>query len=274
VGAHLRVLRERRGITRGQAAGLIRASESKISRMELGRVGFKERDLLDLLSLYGVHDGSERSLLVDRVRESNAPAWWQAYADAAPVWFHRYLGLEPTAALIRTFEVQFVPGLLQTEDYARAVVRLGHPSAGADAVERRVRLRRERQQVLNRPDAPRLWAVVDEAALRRAVGGPAVMRDQLEALIATVTKMRNVRLQVLPLATGGHAAAGGSFTILRFPHHAMPDVVYIEQLTGALYLERPDDVDSYFDAVTQLFLDAAPLTETVAILDRVIGDLR
>ncbi len=274
MGAYLRELREHRGITRGRAADLIRASESKISRMELGRVGFKERDLLDLLTLYGVHDAAERALLADRVRESNAPAWWQAYGDVAPVWFHRYLGLEPTAALIRTYEVQFVPGLLQTEDYARAVVRLGHPSAGPADVERRVRLRLERQQLLNRPDPPRLWAVVDEAALRRAVGGRAVMRDQLEALIATVTKSRTVRLQVLPLASGGHAAAGGSFTILRFPHPAMPDVVYIEQLTSALYLERPDDVDSYFDAVTQLFLDAAPLTGTIEILDRIIQELR
>jgi transcriptional regulator with XRE-family HTH domain len=274
VGAHLRTLREKCGVTRAQAADLIRASESKISRMELGRVGFKERDLADLLILYGVHDRAERDLLVERVREANAPAWWQAYADVAPSWFHRYLGLEPTAALIRTFELQFVPGLLQTEAYARAVVRLGHPGARADDVERRVRLRRERQQVLNRPDPPRLWAVVDEAALRRAVGGPEVMRDQLEALIATITKGSHVRLQVLPLSRGGHAAAGGSFTILRFPHDAMPDVVYIEQLTSALYLERPDDVDSYFDAVSQLFMDAAPLTETVEILDRLIGELK
>jgi hypothetical protein len=274
VGAHLRRLREERGISRAEAAAPIRASESKISRMELGRVGFKERDLLDLLTLYGVHDESERENLVARVREANSPSWWSSYADVAPPWFHRYLGLEPTAALIRTFEVQFVPGLLQTEDYARAVVRLGHPGAGPAEVERRVRLRLERQQVLHRPDPPRLWAVVDEAALRRAVGGYAVMRDQLESLIATVTKLRTVRLQVLPLATGGHAAAGGSFTILRFPHHTMPDVVYIEQLTSALYLERPDDVDSYFDAVSQLFMDAAPLTETIGILDGLIDGLR
>lgn len=273
VGAHLRKLREERGLTRAQAAAPIRASESKISRIELGRVGFKERDLLDLLTLYGVTDEAERAALVGRVRESNAPAWWFPYADVAPPWFHRYLGLEPTAALIRTFELQFVPGLLQTEDYARAVVRLGHPDAKPAEVEKRVRLRLERQQVLNRPEPPRLWAVVDEAALRRAVGGPAVMRDQLEALIAAVTKMRNVRLQVLPLASGGHAANGGSFTILRFPHHDMPDVVYSEQLTSALYLERPDDVDSYFDAVSQLFMDAAPLTETVPILDRLIEEL-
>jgi transcriptional regulator with XRE-family HTH domain len=269
VGAYLRQLREERGITRARAAELIRASESKISRMELGRVGFKERDLRDLLALYGVQDEN----LVDRVREANATAWWYPYAAVAPAWFHRYLGLEPTAALIRTYEVQFVPGLLQTESYARAVVRLGHPHATVEEVEKRVRLRLERQQILNRPDPPRLWAVVDEAALRRAVGGFTVMRDQLEALIGVVTKLRHVRLQVLPLEKGGHAAMGGSFTILRFAHHAMPDVVYLEQLTSALYLERPDDVDSYFDAVTQLFLDAAPLTQTVGILDRLIEDL-
>lgn len=269
IGAYLRKLREEQGITRGQAADLIRASESKISRMELGRVGFKERDLRDLLALYGVEDEN----LVARVREANAINWWYPYADVAPPWFHRYLGLEPTAALIRTYEVQFVPGLLQTESYARAVVKLGHPNASAEEIKKRVALRRERQQILNRPEPPRLWAVVDEAALRRAVGGYSVMRDQLESLIATVTKMRNVRLQVLPLARGGHGAMGGSFTILRFPHHSMPDVVYLEQLTSALYLERADDVDSYFDAISQLFVEAAPLTDTVAILDKIIEDL-
>ncbi|GAA1032228.1 helix-turn-helix transcriptional regulator [Virgisporangium ochraceum] len=268
------MLREQRGVTRARAADLIRASESKISRMELGRVGFKERDLLDLLTLYGVHDEVERAVLVDRLREANSPVWWQAHADVVPGWFQRYLNLEPTAALIRAFEVQFVPGLLQTEDYARAVVRLGHPFASAEEVEKRVRLRLDRQQILHRPDAPRLWAVIDEAVLRRALDGGAVMRDQVAALIVAVPKLRHVRLQVLPLASGGHAAAGGSFTILRFPHHSMPDVVYIEQLTSSIYLERPDDVDRYFDAVSQLFMEAAPITGTLAILERIIDELR
>jgi hypothetical protein len=271
VGAQLRRLREERGLTRGEAGEPIRASESKISRMELGRVGFKERDVADLLSLYGVHDEAERAALLDRVREANESGWWRSYSDVTPNWFHRYLGLEATATLIRTYEVQFVPGLLQTEEYAQGVVRLGYGSG--DEVARRVRLRLERQQLLSRPDPPKLWAVVDEAALRRPVGGPRVMRDQLEALIGIVTKMPNVQLQVVPLSAGGHAAAGGSFTILRFPHLDLPDLVYVEQLTSALYMDKREDVDAYFDAVNRLFVDAAPPKETVHILDRIIGDL-
>jgi hypothetical protein len=273
VGAQLRRLREERGLTRAEAGEPIRASESKISRMELGRVSFKERDVSDLLSLYGVHDEQERTALLARVREANASGWWHSYSDVTPNWFQRYLGLEATASLIRTYEVQFVPGLLQTEEYARAVVRLDYGTAQEDEVARRVRLRLERQQLLTRPDSPKLWAVVDEAALRRPVGGLRVMRDQIEALIGIVTKVPNVRLQVVPLAAGGHAAAGGSFTILRFPQEDLPDLVYVEQLTSALYLDKREDVDCYFDAVNRLFVEAAPLTDTVQILDRIIRDL-
>ena len=273
VGAHLRRLRELRGLTRAEAGEPIRCSESKISRMELGRVGFKERDVLDLLSLYGVHDDEERAALLERVREANAPNWWSAYSDVTPNWFQRYLGLEATASLIRTYDVQLVPALLQTEDYARAVVPLRLGRTRADEIARRVQLRLERQQVLSRPDPPKLWAVVDEAALRRTVGGPRVMRDQLEALVGIVTKVPNVRLQVLPLAAGGHAAAGGSFTILRFPQQDLPDVVYLEQLTSALYLDGRQDVDCYFDAVNRLFMEAAPLKDTAGILEQIIDDL-
>jgi hypothetical protein len=272
LGAHLRKLREERDLTREEAGWEIRASESKISRMELGRVSFKERDVEDLLRLYGV-GGEERETLLARVRDANSLPWWHPYSDVTPNWFHRYLGLEATANLIRTYEVQFVPGLLQTEDYARAVVRLGHGSAPEDEIERRVRLRLERQQVLSRPDPPRLWAVVDEAALRRPVGGPRVMRDQLEALIGLVTKASNIRLQVVPLAAGGHAAAGGSFTLLRFPHADIPDVVYVEQLTSALYLDKREDVEQYFDALNRLYVKATTPEQTVDVLSEIISDL-
>jgi hypothetical protein len=196
LGAHLRRLREAQGVSREDAGWEIRSSESKISRMELGRVGFKERDVLDLLALYRIDDAEERATLLARVREANAPGWWHSYSDVTPNWFQRYLGLEATAALIRTYEDQFVPGLLQTEDYARAVIPLGPGAAWQEEIARRVRLRLERQQVLTRPNPPKLWAVVDEAALRRPVGGARVMRDQLEALIGIVMKMPHVRLQV------------------------------------------------------------------------------
>jgi transcriptional regulator with XRE-family HTH domain len=273
LGAHLRQLREERGLTRAEAGETIRASESKLSRMELGRVGFKMRDVKDLLTLYGVHDEAEREAVLARVRQANEPSWWQPYSDVTPDWFQRYLGLEAAASLIRTYEVAFVPGLLQTEEYARAVMRLSHGTRPPEQVERRVELRLQRQQALTRPDPPQLWAVVDEAALRRPVGGRRVMRDQLESLVAMLVKAPNVSLQVVPLAAGGYAAAGSPFTILRFPQASLPDLVYIEQLAGALYLDKREDVDKYFDAVTRLVVAAAPVRDTVRILDRIIHDL-
>ncbi|GIF05704.1 helix-turn-helix domain-containing protein [Actinoplanes siamensis] len=272
VGAHLRALRRASGLTREQAGYVIRASESKISRMELGRVGFKERDVVDLLKLYGVEDRAELDRMLALTREANAPSWWQAYGDVLNTWFQNYLDLEQAASLIRTYEVQFVPGLLQTDAYARAVIRLGHGNATTDEIERRARLRMERQKVLQRPDAPRLWAVLDEAALRRPIGGRPVLREQILALIETC-ESPNVRLQVVPFNSGGHAAAGGAFSILRFPHEELPDVVYIEHLTSALYLDKREEVDHYAAAIGRLFIEAEPPAGTRKFLERVLDDL-
>ncbi len=269
LGAHLRRLREAQGVTREDAGWEIRSSESKISRMELGRVGFKERDVADLLSLYGLDDQEERNRLLALARDANTPGWWHRFGDVLPNWFQSYLGLEAAAAIIRTYEVQFVPGLLQTRDYARAVVQLGHGRSRAEEVERRVNLRMRRQDLLTRHDAPQLWVVVDEAALRRPIGGPAVMRGQIEALI-DATKVSNVRLQVIPFDAGGHAAAGGSFTILRFPDDDLPDVVYIEQLTSALYLDKRDDVDHYAVAMERLCVEATPPGGTAELLTNLL----
>ncbi|GAA3278846.1 MULTISPECIES: helix-turn-helix domain-containing protein [Dactylosporangium] len=269
LGAHLRRLREAQGVTREDAGWEIRSSESKISRMELGRVGFKERDVADLLTLYGVDDGEERSRLLALARDANNPGWWHRFGDVLPSWFHSYLGLEAAAALIRTYEVQFVPGLLQTQEYARSVVLLGHGRAKEDEIERRVELRMQRQQILTRKDAPKLWMVVDEAALRRPIGGPDVMRAQLDALLEINSTLPNVRLQVIPFNAGGHAAAGGAFTILRFPDDDLPDVVYIEQLTSALYLDKRDDVDLYAEAMERLCVEARPPTDTAKILEEI-----
>jgi len=274
VGAQLRRLREDRGISRAEAGEHIRGSEWKISRMELGRVSFKLRDVADLLTYYGVTDEAERAAVLRRAKQANAKSWWHGYRDVTPDWFQRYLGLEATASVIRTYEVQFVPGLLQTEDYARAVVSIGHGTAAPAEIERRVQLRMDRQALLERPDPPRLWAVIDEAALRRPVGGPGVMRDQLEALINVVMKLPKVQVQVIPLATGGHAAAGGSFSILRFPHPDVPDIVYIEQLTGALYLDKQEDLDQYAEVVNRLAVEAEPPDRTPDILAGIIRDLR
>jgi hypothetical protein len=272
LGAHLRRLREAQGVTREDAGWEIRSSESKISRMELGRVGFKERDVADLLTLYGLDDDEERTRLLALARDANNPGWWHRFGDVLPNWFQSYLGLEAAAALIRTYEVQFVPGLLQTKEYARAVVLLGHGRAKADEVDRRVELRMARQQVLTRADAPKLWVVVDEAALRRPIGGIDIMRGQVDALLEANT-LPNVRLQVIPFNAGGHAAAGGAFTILRFPDQDLPDVVYIEQLTSALYLDKRDDVDLYAEAMERLCVEARPPTDTQKVLEEIRRDL-
>ncbi|MFI7575805.1 helix-turn-helix domain-containing protein [Micromonospora sp. NPDC049497] len=272
LGAQLRRLRESSGVTREGAGWEIRASESKISRMELGRVGFKERDVADLLTLYGVTVPEERDALLKLARDANSPGWWHRYTDVLPTWFQAYLGLEAAASLIRTYEVQFVPGLLQTRDYARAVVLLGHGRAAPGEIERRVELRMQRQHLLRRESPPQLWVVLDEAALRRPIGGPEVMRGQVEALIEA-TKSSHIRLQVIPFAAGGHAAAGGAFTILRFGDAELPDIVYIEQLTSALYLDKRDDLDYYAVAMERLCVEAEPPERTPEILHRILDDL-
>jgi hypothetical protein len=271
LGAELRRLREARGISRAKAGWEIRSSESKISRMELGRVGFKERDVDDLLTLYGVADAAERGALLTLARQANAPGWWQRFGDVLPAWFQDYVGLEASAALIRAYEVQFVPGLLQTPEYARAVIRLGYLDSTEEEIERRVSLRMRRQQALARPNGPRLWAVVDEAALRRPIGGPAVMRAQLESLIEA-TRRGTVRLQVVPFGVGGHSAAGGSYTILRFSDGDLPDIVYVEQLTGALYLDKREDVEHYTAAMERLVIEAEPPGRTGQLLRRILAE--
>lgn len=272
LGAQLRRLRESNGVTRETAGWEIRASESKISRMELGRVGFKERDVSDLLTLYGVTDTEDREALLALAREANTPGWWHRYGDVLPHWFQSYLDLEAAATMIRAYEVQFVPGLLQTADYARAVIMIDHSGSGAEEIERRVTLRMSRQRLLHRPNPPQLWAVVDEAVLRRPMGGREVMRGQIARLLEA-TKLPNVRIQVIPFHVGGHAGAGGAFTLLRFPEQDLPDVVYMEQLTSALYLDKRDDVDHYAAAMERLCVDAEPPSQTTQILEQILDEL-
>ncbi len=271
LGAHLRRLREAQGVSREDAGWEIRASESKISRMELGRVSFKERDVEDLLTLYGQVDAEERERLLTLARQANTPGWWHRYGDVLPNWFQSYLGLEAAASLIRTYEVQFVPGLLQTADYARSVVLLGHGRASADEIDRRVELRMRRQKILDRPEPVQLWAVIDEAVLRRSVGSRAAMRGQIEALI-DATQRKSVQLQVVPFEVGGHSAAGGAFSILRFPDQELPDIVYVEQLSSALYLDKRDDVELYVDAMERLCVEADAPERAPDTLRRILKD--
>jgi hypothetical protein len=272
LGAQLRKLREDKGITREAAGYEIRSSESKISRMELGRVSFKERDVADLLTLYGLTDEEERTALLNLARDANSPGWWHRESDILPNWFQPYVGLESAATIIRTYEVQFVPGLLQTADYARAVIRLAHDAALPSELERRVTLRLNRQKLLTRSDAPQLWAVIDEGALHRPVGGVDVMRSQIAALI-DATKLPNVQLQIMPFDYGGHAAAGGSFTILRFPDQELPDIVYTEQLASALYFDKREDVEYYLAAMERLAVEADPPAETADTLGQILSEL-
>jgi len=271
LGSQLRMLREVKGITREEAGYAIRASGSKISRMELGRVSFKERDVTDLLKLYGV-DEDETATLVALATQANSPGWWHKYGDVLPDWFQVYVGLEEAASLIRLYEVQFVPGLLQTADYARAVVRLGQPGAAPEEIERRISLRMGRQELLTKPGGPRLWAIVDEAALRRPIGGKEVMRAQLEQLILA-TQEPQVTLQVMPFRSGGHAAEAGAFTIMRFPEPDLPDVVYLEQLTSALYLDKRDDVEKYTEVMERLSVESESPERSVDILSGMLEEV-
>ena len=273
LGTQLRKLREARGISREDAGESIRASHAKISRLELGRVGYKDRDVADLLTLYGVLDENERADFLTLARQASTPGWWHRYGDVLPSWFETLIGLEEAASVIRTYEVQFVPGLLQTEDYARAVTRLGHPRASAVEIERRVALRMARQQLLTAPEAPRVWAVMDEAALRRALGGTEVMRAQLEHLIETAA-LPNVTLQIAPFSVGGLAAAGGPVTILRFQEPDLPDIVYLEQLTSALYLDKADDVDNYLAVMDRLCAEAEPPGRTARFLREILDGMK
>ncbi|KLJ03854.1 MULTISPECIES: helix-turn-helix transcriptional regulator [Streptomyces] len=265
LGSQLRRLREGRGITREAAGYSIRASESKISRMELGRVSFKARDVEDLLTLYGVADGAERAALLDLAREANVAGWWHSYSDVLPGWFQTYVGLEGAASLIRVYEVQFVHGLLQTEAYAHAVVERGMPGASAAEIDRRVALRLERQKLLVSERAPGFHVVLDEAALRRPYGDRTVMREQLEHLIE-LSERPNVTLQVMPFSFGGHAGESGAFALLSFPESDLSDVVYLEQLTSALYLDKREEVAQYEKAMERLQRDSPDPARTRDLL--------
>jgi transcriptional regulator with XRE-family HTH domain len=270
LGSQLRRFREAAGITPEQAGFEIRGSRSKISRLENGRVKLKSRDVTDLLTLYGVTDGDLQSRFLALAEQSNTPDWWTKYGDILPDWFETYLSLEAAATTIRSFEVQFVHGLFQTEDYARAI--LGRRTAPPKEVERRVALRLKRQDLLSRPNPPRIWSVMDEAVLRRPVGGRAVMRAQFRHLIE-VAEFPRVTLQVVPFASGSHAGESGSFTVLRFEERDLPDVVYLEQLTGAIYLDQRAEVERYLEVVNELSTEALTPDETTRFIEQVAREI-
>ena len=272
LGAKLRQLRTEAGVSRQDAGEAIRASEWKIHRLENGQVSFKERDIVDLVTRYGMTDPLEIATLITMAREANQPGWWNVYSDLLPQWFRPYVDLEAVAAQIRTYQDQLVPGLLQTKEYMRALMQATLRDHPAEEIERRVTLRPTRQRLLTQDGGPLLWAVVDEAALRRPVGGKKVQRGQLERLMEA-TSLPTVSLQVLPFSAGAHAAMVGAFSILRFAEQDLPDVVYLEHAVNALYLDKPEDVEEYAHVMSSVGVRAAPPGRTTEILSGLLRDL-
>jgi transcriptional regulator with XRE-family HTH domain len=266
----LRRLREAARLTCEEVAEHLECSTSKISRIETGRVSVSPRDVRDMLDLYGVSPQQESSL-VQLARDSRQKGWWHAYSDTIQPRFATYIGLESAASEIRIYEVTLIPGLLQTEDYARTVIAAAIVGGGHDGVERNVELLMARQPPLTSDDPPRLWAVLDEAALRRTVGGAGLMRLQLDRLL-DLAHLPNVAIQVIPFGAGAHPAMGRPFVILAFPERADPDVVYLEDLTSALYVEDVDEVDRYNMFFNHLRATALSFEDSAALIMSVIKE--
>ncbi|MFE2415535.1 helix-turn-helix domain-containing protein [Streptomyces hokutonensis] len=274
LGRQLEELRTRAGLTYEEAGAAIGVSHSTIRRMEAAKVArLRLADAEKLLQVYGVTDRQEIDTFLKSVREASKRGWWHTYRDVMPDWFAAYLSLEQAALQVRAYENEFVHGLLQTEDYARALLGAGNPHAPAEATERRVALRMRRQELLTRDAPPRVWVVMDETVLRWPVGGAAVMRAQIDHLIE-VNRLPHVTLQIMPFANGPHPAMrAGAFHLFRFRAPELPDVVYLNGLVGAVYLDKSDDVVVYREALDRLGAQAAPARKTEALLGAIRKEL-
>jgi transcriptional regulator with XRE-family HTH domain len=274
LGRQLEELRNRAGLTFEQAGAAIGVSHSTIRRMEAAKVArLRLPDAEKLLQVYGVTDQQEIDTFLKSVREANKRGWWHTYRDVLPDWFAAYLSLEQAALQIRAYEAQFVHGLLQTEEYARALLGAGNPHAATEATERRVALRMRRQELLTRPSPPRVWIVMDETVLRWPVGGSEVMRAQIDHLIA-VNSLPQVTLQIMPFKNGPHPAMrAGAFHLFRFRARELPDIVYLNGLVGAVYLDKDDDVLVYREALDRLGAQATPARKTEALLGAIRKEL-
>jgi transcriptional regulator with XRE-family HTH domain len=261
LGLELRRLREAAGVTIDAVADRLECSSSKISRIETGHTSATPRDVRDMLAVYGVV-GPAAEDLVQVAREARQKGWWHLYGS---VLTGAYVGLEAAASWVWSYEGQVVPGLLQTEDYARTLISCARPGMTADDVDRRVRVRMARQSLLLQEDALDLWAVLDETVFRRLVGGAAVMRPQLERLLAA-SRLPTVTIQVLPFAVGAHVAMDGSFAILGYDDPADPDVVFAENAAGGLFLEKDEELRRYHDIFDQLRATALPPMESVSFI--------
>ncbi len=271
LGTQLRRLREAAGISRSDAGYVIRASDSKVSRLELGRGAVKERGVADRLTKYGISDPEEREQFLAMVRRANEPGWWRRFTDVIPSWFQEFVGLEESAARIHTYELQFVPGLLQTEAYVRAVLTRGRPDYAPPDTEKRIKLRMQRQRLITGPNPPRYWAVVDESVLHRPIGGRRVLREQLEFLLEQ-TKQPHITIQIVPTQLSGYAAEG-PFQLLRFAEPELPDVVYIEHLGGAVMLDGIEEIEIFSRALDRLTVDAETPDRSRQILAKKIAEL-
>jgi len=261
LGAELRRRREAARVTIEAVAERLECSASKISRIETGHTTATPRDVRDMLEIYGVV-GAEADELVQISREARQKGWWHPYST---VLTGAYVGLEAAAASVRAYEQQVVPGLLQNEEYAKAMIRAARPDITADEVERRVRVRLGRQSLLTQDDPIDVWVVLDEAVVSRPVGGDAVMRAQLQRLVVAA-ELPNVTVQVLPFEAGAHAGMDGTFAILGFPEPSDPDVVYAENATGGLFLEKSDELRKYIFIFDHIRAAALRPEESVALL--------
>ena len=271
LGIELRRLRERAQLTCADVGQRLECSGTRISRIETGRISVRPGDVRELLEVYGV-TGAEADPLVQLAREARRKGWWHTYGRVLPSWFEAYIGLESEAVRLRDFQPLVIPGLLQTEDYARAVLRAA-PQAGSSAeIDRQVALRMERQATLGQAIPPDLWVVLSESVLRVNVGGPAVMRAQLIRL-AEVAERPNVTLQVLPFTTAAHVQPISPFTMLEFADDADPAVVYLEHLTGSLFLENEDEVRRYRVVFDHLRAEALGTGQTADLIARVAAEL-
>ncbi|WP_199487589.1 DUF5753 domain-containing protein [Actinomadura spongiicola] len=271
LGARLRRLRRQRGLDRLHAAEVV-GSEARLVSMELGLTGSRLVDVVALCDLYEVEEHGTRVALVEMARHTHRPGWWQPFRMVIPAWFLPYLGAEQTAAIVRTYSVQAVPDLLQTPEYARAQIRLLSGGADERQIESRVRLRIRRQRILHQDPPTRLWAVIDEAALRRPVGGTGTMRAQLKHVRA-MCALPHITVQILPFAHGGHPALAGPITLLRWRESELADLVFLEQLGNAVYPRRPGDGDFYRHVMNLLGTQALPPERTEVVLGQMIDAL-
>jgi transcriptional regulator with XRE-family HTH domain len=251
LGTELRNLRESNGYKLEEVAAQLGVAPSTLSRIETGKAPTKSAYLNQLLEMYGVVEPGQRQVLVDMAREGHRKGWWAAYDDVLPSGFDIYVGLEAETAAVRSYEIAVVPGLLQTPDYARAVLREMFPRHGVEQIERLVDLRMERQRRLDDTPPLEVWAIIDEAVVRRPVGGKQVMRGQLDRMLELELRP-GITLQVLPFDCGAHAGHGGPFSILEFPNRSDSEVAYVESAAGVLYLEKEREVRARVEAFDRL----------------------